>query len=422
MIPDYRRLNVLRDKVLRNRILIENFTFLSVLQASNLVLFLITIPYLFRVVGSRSYGLIIFAQTVVYYITIFINFGFNLTATRDISVNRNSPEKVSEIVSCVLMIKMLFFLVSMIVMIIITGFSHKLRDYRLLYLLSISACLSEALFPIWYFQGIEKMKYITFINVNTRILATVLVFIIINQPARYYIYPALLGTGSISGALVALFVVFRRYKVHFSLQPVAILKSYFVNNLLYFLSNVSTQVYVNANRIIVGSFLGMVEVAYYDVAEKVINIVKVLYSVIGQTLFPKVARDKNISFLKRIIVMTVGITVGFIVILNIFSVQIINFFSGSDNSGAVNVLRVLSLALLPISLSLFYGDLILINFGLKNEYAVMRFFGLMVYLLIFLGFYFLRSIGVVQVAMMVVIVELFLTIYSYILCKRARIV
>jgi O-antigen/teichoic acid export membrane protein len=422
MVPIISRFNILRDSVLKNRILIENFTFLSVLQVSNLILFLITIPYLFRVLGSRSYGIIIFAQTIVYYFTIFTNFGFNLTATRDISVNRNDKEKVTEIVSAVLTIKVLFFCASMIMMILLTWLVPDLRDYRLLYLLSMLACLSEALFPIWYFQGIEKMKYITFINVTTRILATLLVFFIIDRPSVYYLYPLLLGIGTFSGALVALFIVFQKHKVSFQIQPMVIIRTYLLDNVLFFLSNVSTQIYVNANKIIVGAFLGMVEVAYYDLAEKVINILKVPYSLIGQTLFPKVALDRDIRFLKRIMVYTILFTVIIILAVFLLSDPIISFFSGSRNIDSIIILRILSVSLLPISISLFYGDLLLINFGLKSQYARMRFIGLVIYTTIFLLLYLFLYIGVVQIAVMVVAVESLLTVYSYILCKRAGIV
>jgi O-antigen/teichoic acid export membrane protein len=422
MVPIISRFNILRDSVLKNRILIENFTFLSVLQVSNLILFLITIPYLFRVLGSRSYGIIIFAQTIVYYFTIFTNFGFNLTATRDISVNRNDKEKVTEIVSAVLTIKVLFFCASMIMMILLTWLVPDLRDYRLLYLLSMLACLSEALFPIWYFQGIEKMKYITFINVTTRILATLLVFFIIDRPSVYYLYPLLLGIGTFSGALVALFIVFQKHKVSFQIQPMVIIRTYLLDNVLFFLSNVSTQIYVNANKIIVGAFLGMVEVAYYDVADKVINLVKVPYSLIGQTLFPKVARDRNIGFLKKILVYTFIFTVLIILFIFLLSNPIISFFSGSQNLTTVNILRILSLSLLPISISLFYGDLILINFDLKTEYAKMRVFGFILYLFIFLTLYISGYIGVYQISIMVVTVELFISAYSYLLCKRANLI
>lgn len=412
-------LRILKDNVLKNKILIENFTFLSVLQVSNLLLFLITIPYLFRILGSMNYGLIVFAQTIVYYLTIFTNFGFNLTATRDISVNRANTEKVSEIVSSVLTLKFLFFIVSLGLMILLTFVIPGFREHRMLYLLSMFACLSDALFPIWYFQGIEKMKYITLINVTTRVIATILIFIVVTRAEMYYLYPMLLGIGTITGAFVALIIVFQKHRVCFRFQKSEILKGYLNDNLLYFFSNVSTQIYINANRIIIGSFLGMVQVAYYDVADKVINIIKVPFSLIGQTLFPKVARDRNIRFLNRIMYCTLIFTVLAIIVIFAFSGQIINFFSGSLIVNSINILRILSLSLLPITVSVFYGDLLLVNFGLKTEYAKMRFFGFFFYILIFIGLYASGYLGVGQVAVMIVAVETFIAAYSYFLCRKA---
>jgi PST family polysaccharide transporter len=409
----------LKSNFLKNKILVENFTFLSVLQVSNLALFIITIPYLFRVLGSKSYGLVVFAQTIVFYFSIFINFGFNLTATRDISVNREDRAKVTEIVSSVLTIKMVIFIVSVALMFFFTIFIPPLHENRVLFLLSMLTCLSDALYPLWYFQGIEKMKYITFINISTRILATILVFLVITSPGDYVIYPLILGIGTVTGAVTGLVIVFRKHLVKFRFQPLSTLKIYLNDNILYFFSNVSTQIYVNANKIIVGAFLGMVEVAYYDVAEKVINMIKVPYSLLGQTLFPKVSRDRDVNFLKKILIYIVLLTLVLISVIYIFSPLVIRFFSGTPNENSIRILRILSLSLLPIAISMVYGDLILINFGLKTEYARMRILGCLMYFLIFLGLYIVGRIGVIQISVMVVCVEIFIAAYSYYLYRKA---
>ncbi|MGD0581573.1 MAG: oligosaccharide flippase family protein [Bacteroidales bacterium] len=409
----------LKDNFQKNKILVENFTFLSVLQVSNLVLFIITIPYLFRVLGSQNYGLIVFAQTTAFYFSIFINFGFNLTATRDISVNRDDRSKVTEIVSSVLTIKMIIFIVSLLLMAVLTFTFHQLREQRMIFMLSMLAGLSDALYPLWYFQGIEKMKYITIINVTTRILATILVFVIITRAGDYVIYPLILGIGTVTGALTGLLVVFRRHKVKFRFQSLTTLKIYLYDNVLYFFSNVSTQIYVNANKIIIGIFLGMVDVAYYDVAEKVINIIKVPYSLLGQTLFPKVSRDRDVSFLKKILIYVLLFSVIVIIVIYMFSPIVISFFSGSANANSIRILRVLSFTLIPIAISLIYGDLILINFGLKTEYARMRIIGFLFYFLIFTGLYISGELRVFNIAFMVVFVETFIAAYSYYLCYKA---
>lgn len=418
MLPGFR---AFRDNLLKNKILVENFTFLSVLQVSNLILFIITIPFLFRVLGSQTYGLIVFAQTIVLYLTILINFGFNLTATRDVSVNRNNAKKLSEIFSAVLTIKFAIFLLSLVLMVVLSSSLTELREHQKLYVFSMLAALSEALFPVWFFQGIEKMKYISFINVITRILATVFVFVLINDGSDYFYYPLIIGAGTISGALIGLWIVSLRYRVLFRFLSPKVLLLYLKENFLYFVSNIATQLYINANRLVIGTFLGMVEVAYYDLADKVVNIAKVPLSLLGQTLFPRVARDKNVRFLKRILLYTVIFTVIIVSAIFLFSSQVINLLSGAANDESVQVLRILSLSLLPISLSLFYGDLLLINFGLKVQYARMRFFGFIFYLVFFFILYSLKAVGVQQVAVIIVAVETVMTLYSYILLKRSSV-
>jgi O-antigen/teichoic acid export membrane protein len=412
------RFDSLKDDFIKNKILVENFTFLSALQVTNLFLFLITIPYLFRVLGSRSYGLVVFSQSIAFYFSILVNFGFNLTATKDISVSRDEKAKISEIVSSVLTLKVIFFIISLILMSLFTVLIPLFRMNRLLFMFSMIACLSDALFPVWYFQGIEKMKYITYINVTTRIIATILVFVLIDSPSKYVIYPLLLGIGTVTGALFALMVVFRIHRINFRFQSISVLKKYFRENLLYFLSNVSTQIYVNANKIIIGSFLGMVEVAYYDLAEKVINIVKVPYSILGQSLFPRFAKEKDIIFLKRMMIFTITCTIILIIVVYLFSGLLITFLSGFSNAGSIKILRILSLSLLPVSISLFYGDLLLINSGLRRQYARMRFSGLVFYLACFFLLYFSHNIGIIEIAIVVVAVESYMSLYSFILCRQ----
>ncbi|MCX7761644.1 MAG: oligosaccharide flippase family protein, partial [Candidatus Kryptonium sp.] len=89
--------------------LIKNFLSLSSVQFANYILPFIAIPYIVRIVGPEKYGLISFAQAFVLYFSLFVNYGFNLSATREISANRENTKIVSEVFSVTLTAKFLLF-------------------------------------------------------------------------------------------------------------------------------------------------------------------------------------------------------------------------------------------------------------------------------------------------------------------------
>jgi O-antigen/teichoic acid export membrane protein len=408
--------------IVNNKILLENFSFLSVLQVSNLLIFLLIIPYLLRVFGKEVYGLIVFAQTIAIYFAILVNFGFTVTATRDISIHRDNKEKTSLIISTVLTMKGLFFIISMIILSLLVLFIPLLNSHPQIYFLSMLFCLSETLFPIWYFQGIEKMKYIAIINIVTRIIASLSIFLLVRHPEDYLLVPLLLGAGTFSGACIGLFIVFRKHHNRFVILPFNSLKSSFKDNIPLFISNVSSQIYVNANKLIVGSFLGMKDVAIYDIADKIVNLLKVPVSLVGQTLFPRISRDKDLRFVKLSMIF---VFVFFVVVYTsvfIFANQIILLFSGFANQSAAILLRLLAVALLPICLGLFFAELLLIPFGMLKDYARMRTYSLVIYLFSIGILIKLNLIGLYQLAIVIIIVEVFVLVYSAYLCRKNKII
>ena len=66
-------------------VLRKNILSLFVLQGANYILPLVTIPYLVRVLGPANFGRIAFAQAFIQYFVMLTDYGFNLSATRDIA-------------------------------------------------------------------------------------------------------------------------------------------------------------------------------------------------------------------------------------------------------------------------------------------------------------------------------------------------
>ena len=150
--------------------LIKNFSSLSLLQASNYLFPLITLPYLFRILGADKYGLMIFASAFVGYFGIITDYGFNLSIPREVSIHRDDKNKLSEILSSVLIIKASLFIICSAVFTAIVFAVPKFYLDKDIYLLSFLTVFGQLLFPVWFFQGVEKMHFITLTSISVRSL------------------------------------------------------------------------------------------------------------------------------------------------------------------------------------------------------------------------------------------------------------
>ncbi len=156
-----------------HKILFTNAFSLLILQFANYILPLITIPYVVRVIGPDKFGLISFAQAFIGYFQILTDYGFNLSATREISVHRENKKMVQEIFSSVILIKFMLFLLSFLILSIFLIFIPRFRNDWSVYIFTFGMVLGNVLFPVWFFQGMEKMRYITILHMIAKIIFTI---------------------------------------------------------------------------------------------------------------------------------------------------------------------------------------------------------------------------------------------------------
>ena len=173
----------------------HNFVYLYLVRIANYILPLLTVPYLVRVLGPGKYGLLAFAQAFIQYFMILTDYGFSASATREISVNSSDPLKVSRIFSSVMAIKTFLMILSFSVLSLAILIFGKFRSNSLVYFYTFGIVLGDLLFPVWFFQGMEKMKYITLRNIVAKIIFTASIFIFIRKPSDYIYVPLINSLG-----------------------------------------------------------------------------------------------------------------------------------------------------------------------------------------------------------------------------------
>ena len=109
------------------KIIVKNYVALLFIQGANFILPLIILPYLVRVLGSEKYGLVMIAQSVALFLTIVVDFGFNISATKEVASIKNDKEKLSQFYWNIVFIKFVLIIVTFIIILVMTYFIDKFK-------------------------------------------------------------------------------------------------------------------------------------------------------------------------------------------------------------------------------------------------------------------------------------------------------
>jgi len=341
----------MRKKIVTHKereIVLENFISLTTLQGISYILPLLILPYLVRVIGMEKFGLIAFAQSLVQYFMILTDYGFNLSATKTISLIGGHKEKTSAIFSSVMTIKLMLAAASFLILCAILYFVPRFRNDWLVYILSFGTVIGNTLFPVWFFQGKEKMSYITFINVIAGITYAICIFVLIKGPNDYLLVPLLNSVLFLISGIWGLYIAFKKFKLDFIIQDYISIKNELKMGWDIFISIVSINAYTTTRIFAVGLLTNNIFVGYYSLAEKIANTIQSfpMYS-FTQAVFPRISKvfaknkQRAVAIMFRI---QDGITLGFLISLPIayfLSPWIIKFACAAAYPQVVLTLRLL---------------------------------------------------------------------------------
>lgn len=273
--------------------LLENFVSLSALQLIGMVLPLITLPYVLRVMGFEKYGIIVFATALVAYFQSLTDFSFKITAVRDVAIFKDSQNKLNLIYSKVITIKTIFLLLSLLLIGLIVYLYPPFYEYKLIYGLCMLSLVGHTLFPEWFFQGIEKMRYITYLNLGIKAFFTLCVFVFIKTEEDFWIYPLLQSAGLIGAGLVGQLMLIYKYKLKFIWLPKRIIKSTITSNFPIFVNQFLPTLYNNTSIFLLGLFSVPTMVGIYNSILIVINLGIALLGIVSRVFFPFLNRKKD---------------------------------------------------------------------------------------------------------------------------------
>ena len=334
--------------------MLANFSWLAALQFAGYVFPLITMPYLARTIGTFGLGKIAFAAAIIVWIQTIADWGFNFTATRDVAQCKDDKEKVSHIFTNVLWARCLLALASGILLLVATILIPSFKESWLIILLTYLMIPGHIFFPDWFFQAVEKMKYVTILNILFKLLFTIAVFVFIKDDDDYILQPVFTTLGYLICGGCALFLILKKWDYSIYRPDFKAIIATIRSSTDVFLNNMLPNLYNSFSVMLLGQFGSTSAIGIFEGGNKFISIVSQFQSILSRAFFPYLSRrsDKIGVFASINMLVAVFFAVG----LFVFSPLLVKIMLGPEFTDSVIVLRILAVSFVFMALNNTYGQ------------------------------------------------------------------
>jgi PST family polysaccharide transporter len=242
----------------------------------------------------------------------------------------------------------------------------------------------QSIFPAWFFQGIEKMKYIAYINLSTKILFLISLWFVVTNPNDYYLVPLLNGITMMLSVIISFWIIHKTFKIQFHLPKFIKIKSILIEGRHAFLSQFSPTLYNNTTMFILGYTTDNITTGVYASATKLIDAFNSLAVLLSNTFLPYLSRNiqKHEQFSRIMIIIGTILSI----FAYSFSEYLIVFFFSEKNMIISHYFELLTPMIFFIFIRFTYGTnyLMLVGEDVKYKnivlYSCILFFILAIFL------------------------------------------
>ena len=373
--------------IVKYKILIENIASMFGLRSLEYVISILITPYLVRVLEPSGYGSLVYIQGIIQYFIMINRYGFAYSATKKIA---EKCEKTNIIVSSVLYAELIVTLFSSIILLfgVFMLWMHEYYLYASLICCMFLSIIGNTFFPIWFFQGIQKMRFITIANLVARIITLLLVFNIVNNNDDIIIAAFLISVSPLIATVIAFYIMYKECGWFLTKVNPKKIMDVFVDGWDYFVSSIASSIYSNSNIVILGLLSTPEMVGIYSGADKIIKSVVGIFSPISQAVFPYMItqyrdnKNKAALFFYKFAKITLICSFIISLMMGFFSKNIVYIFLGEGFKQSVDIMMLLCPIIFMMISSNVLGTLYLIPLGFKKIFSRIIFWGAVIDILI----------------------------------------
>jgi PST family polysaccharide transporter len=282
------RTNHISRKQLR-RTFVHNVIALYGVQACTYALPLLTFPYLARVLGPSGWGAVVFAQAIGVVIASVVEYGFDISASRETSRQRNEPKRLSALISGVLGAKCLLAVVCIAGALLSRRFTRHVAPSMALFWASTLWGLCQGINMLWFFQGLERMRLASALEIGGKVLATLSIFVLVHKPDDGWKVMAAQCVGCVVSHGVTVVLAYR--EVGFQWPTTASIWSALRLGGSMFVFRIVQSLSGSVNRLVLGSVAPVAVLGEYAGAERITRVFQQGMWPVNQALYPKLTHQ-----------------------------------------------------------------------------------------------------------------------------------
>lgn len=306
-----------------------NIVYNAIYQIFLVLVPLITVPYLSRVLGPKTYGIYSSVNNTMQFLMVFCTLSVSYIGARTIARVRRfgSGQELTQAFWGLWYFQGLAGLATIIITLLVTNLFHV--QYWNYIILMVPYLVSAQVDISWFFQGLADFGRVVLKNTAVKLVSVVLILLWIKSPQDLWKYLLIMSVSTMLGSFVFWFDIHRYvgrpiphfYKFKTTLTAVFTLM----------IPQIATQIYTSLDKPLLGIFQNSTQVAFYDNSQRISNMVLGIITSISLVIMPKMAgedQEEQKTVLKKSLEATVMLGTLFAVIIMANTKQFVPFFFG----------------------------------------------------------------------------------------------
>lgn len=352
---------------------------MSLVQGLDMILPLILFPYVIRIIGLELFGKIAFAQAIVGYLVVIINYGFHLTATREIAINKDNMKSIQQILVDVSLTKIILFIGCLIALTLGILFFRISKEEISIFYLAFFSLSFYYLIPNFFFQGLHDLKLVSIVAIVLKTIGVGLVFFFLKQKSDFLYYLLLPGIFTFLHLIFCYCYIIKRYK--FSLTRISLkfssISEQLKSGFYVFLSQVKLTFFNNLNILVIGVLLGDKSAGIFGSADKIIKAISALQIPVLAALYPyfsnvvKLSKERALQLIRKVgliggVIYLIPITFLFIY-ADIISLIL---FGDEEHLKIAQLMRIMCGIPILLFFTNLFGTQFLLNLNQKKKFLI----------------------------------------------------